>query len=112
MLTGRREHLVGIYRQLPPLCRSWILVLVACVMTMTAVLGIVDVGTDLFNLVLVPPLLSLLLPIVVIIVIVVVNVVLLLSHRLYCYLLLLLLRLLLLQLLLTMVLLTKQRAVF
>ena len=53
-------------------------------MTMTAVLGMVDVGTDLFNLVLVLPLLSLLLPIVVI-------VVLLLSHRLYYYLLLLLL---------------------
>jgi hypothetical protein len=88
------------------LCRSWILVLVACVMTMTAVLGVVNVGTDLFNPVLVLPLLSSLLPIVVIIVIVVV----LLPHRLYCYL-LLLLRLLLLRFLLTVVLLTKQRAV-
>jgi hypothetical protein len=89
--------------KLPPLCRLWILVLVACVITMTAVLRIVDVGTDLFNLVLVLPLLSLLLPIVVIIVVIIVI-------RLYCYLLLLLLWMLLLRLLLTAVLFTKQRA--
>jgi hypothetical protein len=62
--------------KLLPLCRLWILVLVACVMIVTAVFGIVDVSTDLFNLVLVPPLLSLLLLIVVIIVV-------LLPHRLY-----------------------------
>jgi hypothetical protein len=93
------------------LCRSWILVLVACVITITAVLRMVDVGTDSFNLVLVLLLLSLLLLIVVVIVVIVVNVVLLLSHRLYYYLLLLLLQMLLLQLLLTVVLLTRQRAV-
>ena len=58
--------------ELPPLYRSSALVLVACVIAMIAVLGIVDVATDLFNLFLVlllffPSLLPLIAVVVVII---------------------------------------------
>jgi hypothetical protein len=71
MLRERRHVLGRYYGQLPPLRRSWVLViLVIRVMTVIDTLRMVDVAADLFSLVLVPPLLStlLLLPIFIVVV--------------------------------------------
>jgi len=97
MLRGVvRVTSVGIW-QLPPLCRSWVyIVLIVYIMTMFAGLGIVNIAADLLTLVLVPSLLSSLLLLFIVIIVV-------LPHRLSCYLLLLLL----LRHLLTLVLITK-----
>ena len=48
MFTGRREHLVGVYRQLPPLCRSWIFITV--ITCMVVALRIAVVAANLLSL--------------------------------------------------------------